>query len=131
MQPIILTNRDKKKLLVMAKTLFPEYIFQNWMDIQYGAGHETEACWTLRFSENGGLVTTIHWVEFCTTKLAWKISELHDAKNKQLLESGILRIRLEAWENRFYLQFWHNFNFGWCKKPLVEYLYTEFKKLSK
>lgn len=65
MKPITLTKQQEKKLLEMAKALFPEN--QTWRF----TGN------ILEYSIKGNLVQYIHWFEFCIFHLVEKLSKAY------------------------------------------------------
>lgn len=106
MKNIELTENQKVKLLEMCKVLFPEYII-----IQFQVKSKPESI-NLNFFHTKG-VTTIHWFEFCITKLSVKIL----CQNKNIINS--------SYSKNYFLQ---NKIIN-SDEHIVNYLYKEFKKI--
>jgi len=121
MKSITLTQAHKSKLLEMCKVLFPEYpgIDISTLDGEYGAqGAEAIRIPDMTDSPNrlGYRIAKahIHWFEFCLTHLQQRLCKL-------------LQEPIDSWNNKligktyFYSQTENN--------HIIDYLYSEFKKL--
>ena len=103
MKSIKLTEEQKDKLLEMCNTLFPEYDFSMFHN---GLNNDLDEFIIDINHLNNTHYLSIHWFEFCMTHLAEKVFIQDESLNDYLL------------------------TFNVSKHP-IDYLYSEFLKLSK
>lgn len=113
MKSIELTDDHKSKLLKMCKVLFPEYT-EIYLGIDdYDDNFDGFICFQKTIPLISNIIESVHWFEFCITKLSVKIL----CQNKNIINS--------SYSKNYFLQ---NKIIN-SDEHIVNYLYKEFKKL--
>ncbi len=125
MKSIELTEEHKSKLLEMGKALFPEY-----PDLQFGVKEKHN--WSKEYLVFGltGNEPIIHWFEFCMTHLVEKLNNLSDVYEEMPpYVANVYGGANGKWN--LYVKFHFHYPKNRYKKHPIDYLYSEFLKLSK
>ena len=130
MNRLILDKENRKQFLILCQSLLPEYnpIWENakndgWSEEYislYKKGDETQ--------------DSIHWVELCLTRITQEIDYLYCEKYiNHITRNGgpYPEDWKEIWNNRPYHTIWNNFNLGYPKKNMVDFLCKLYKELTK
>lgn len=102
MKPLKLSDKQLYSILEMARSLYPEY---NKEDFQWGIEHHipSDTCFVVLSKDDGDI--WIHWFEFVTEHLYFKLYSEENGYIKQKNEDEFMEPFDEHWLNNMYNNF--------------------------